>query len=107
MLVPVSNVDGVGLRRAISDDDYSRVVIAARFAAQPSLDPSGTSWLPLPFWLYGVPMALLGDSLTTARGVAFVVGVASAILVWASGRVLGLLPRPALMAGVAAALLPY
>lgn len=93
--------------RAISDDDYSRVVIAARFAAEPSLDPSGTSWLPLPFWLYGVPMALLGDSLTTARGVAFVLGVASAILVWASGRVLGLLPGQALMAGVAAALLPY
>jgi hypothetical protein len=93
--------------RAISDDDYSRVVIAARFAAEPSLDPSGTSWLPLPFWLYGVPMALLGDSLTTARGVAFVLGIASAVLVWAAGRVLGLLPRQALVAGVAAALLPY
>lgn len=93
--------------RAISDDDYSRVVIAARFAASPSLDASGTSWLPLPFWLYGVPMALLGDSLSTARAVAFVLGVASAILVWGAARVLGLLPRQALMAGIAAALLPY
>jgi len=53
--------------RAISDDDYSRVVLAARFADTPSLDPSGTSWLPLPFWFYGALMALLGDSLGVAR----------------------------------------
>lgn len=93
--------------RAISDDDYSRVVIAARFAHVPSLDPSGTSWLPLPFWLYGVPMAVLGDSLTVARGVALVLGVASAVLLWAAARVLGLRAREALVAGAAAALLPY
>src|SRR3954469_25143132 len=76
--------------RAISDDDYSRVVIAARFAHQPSLDPSGTSWLTLPFWLYGVPMAVFDDSLGTARVVAVLLGAASAVLVWASARVLGL-----------------
>ena len=93
--------------RAISDDDYSRVVIAARFAATPALDPSGTSWLPLPFWLYGAPMWLLGDSLVTARAVAGLLGVASAILVWLSGRVLGLGERAALLGALGAALLPY
>jgi hypothetical protein len=93
--------------RAVSDDDYSRVVIAARFAAAPSLDPSGTSWLPVPFWLYGVPMALFGDSLTVARAVAFVLGVASAILVWGAALLLGLTPLTALLGALGAALLPY
>jgi hypothetical protein len=93
--------------RAISDDDYSRVVIAARFAAEPTLDASGTSWLPLPFWLYGVPMWLFGDSLVTARAVAGLLGVLSAVLVWAAGRALGLSARAALVGALAAALLPY
>jgi hypothetical protein len=30
--------------RAISDDDFARVTIAQRFAAAPTLDPSGTCW---------------------------------------------------------------
>jgi hypothetical protein len=33
----------------VSDDDYARVVIAQRLSL--ALDPSGTSWLPFPFWL--------------------------------------------------------
>lgn len=93
--------------RAVSDDDYSRVVIAARFAAAPSLDPSGTSWLPLPFWLYGVAMSLFGDSLATARAVAGVLGVASAILVWLAARLLGLSERVALLGALGAIVLPY
>lgn len=93
--------------RAISDDDYSRVVIAQRFAAAPSLDPSGTSWLPLPFWLYGIPMALFGDSLTTARAVALVLGVGSALLVWLAARLMGLSQRAALLGALAAVVLPY
>jgi hypothetical protein len=93
--------------RAVSDDDYSRVVIAARFAAEPSLDPSGTSWLPLPFWLYGIPMALFGDSLTTARVVACVLGVISALLVWLAARWLGLSARVALLGALGAIVLPY
>ncbi len=93
--------------RAISDDDYARVTIAARFAAQPSPDPSGTSWLPLPFWLYGVPMWLLGDSLTTARAVAVTLGAASAVAVWLSARWLGFAPRTALLGALGATLLPY
>ncbi len=93
--------------RAISDDDYSRVVIAARFAQHPSPDPSGTSWLPLPFWLYGVPMAVLGDSLFVARAVALLLGAASAALVWLCARLLGLGERVALWGALAAVLLPY
>ncbi len=93
--------------RAISDDDYSRVVIAARFAHHPALDPSGTSWLPLPFWLYGVPMALFGDSLTTARVVAVLLGAASSVLVWAAARQLGLSDRAALGGALFAVVLRY
>lgn len=93
--------------RAISDDDYSRVTIAAHFAHHPSPDPSGTSWLPLPFWLYGVPMAVLGDSLGVARGVALVLGAAAAVLVWIAARWLGLSERAALAGALAAVLLPY
>ena len=61
----------------VSDDDYARVVIAQSFAHAPSLDPSGTSWLPFPFWLNGVAMMLLGRSLDTARAIAFGLGVVS------------------------------
>lgn len=93
--------------RAISDDDYSRMVIAARFAQHPSLDPSGTSWLPAPFWLYGVPMALVGDSLVTARAVALAAGAASAVLVWLAARTLGLSERAALGGALGAVVLPY
>jgi len=93
--------------RAVSDDDYSRIVIAAHFAHHPSPDPSGTSWLPLPFWLYGVPMALFGDSLTTARVVALLLGSGAAVVVWAAGRWLGLSERAALAGSLGAVLLPY
>jgi hypothetical protein len=94
--------------RSVSDDDYARVVIAARFAQHPSPDPSGTSWLPLPFWLYGVPMAVFGDSLLVARTVALLLGAASAVVVWLAARVfLGLSERAALWGALGAVLLPY
>jgi 4-amino-4-deoxy-L-arabinose transferase-like glycosyltransferase len=93
--------------RAVSDDDYSRVVIAARFAQHPTLDPSGTSWLPAPFWLYGAPMAVFGDSLLTARVVAVLAGAASAVLVWLAARVLGLSERAAWWGALGAVVLPY
>lgn len=94
--------------RSVSDDDYARVVIAARFAQHPSPDPSGTSWLPLPFWLYGVPMAVFGDSLLVARVVAVLLGAASAVVVWIAARVfLGFSERAALWGALGAVLLPY
>ncbi len=51
---------------AVSDDDFCRITIAQRFAVDPHLDPSGTSWLPLPFWLLGSWFALAGRSLAAA-----------------------------------------
>jgi hypothetical protein len=54
----------------ISDDDYARVTLAQTFVQAPCLDPTGTSWLPFPFWLNGTAMAITGRSLAVARGVA-------------------------------------
>ena len=73
----------------ISDDDYSRVVIAELFAGAPRLDPSGTSWLPFPFWLTGGVMLAVGRSLAVARGVAVVLGVLSIAPVYAALRSIG------------------
>lgn len=63
----------------VSDDDYSRTVIAQTFAHAPRLDPSGTSWLPFPFWITGGAMMVLGRSLMTARVVAWALGVLGAL----------------------------
>src|SRR5690348_6357356 len=51
----------------VSDDDFSRVTIAQTFAVAPRLDPSGTSWLPFPFWWLGGAMIVFGRSLRVAR----------------------------------------
>lgn len=66
--------------QGISDDDFARVVIAQDFAHAPKLDPSGTSWLPFPFWLNGLVMMVLGPTLSVARAVAVLLGVASVLL---------------------------
>jgi hypothetical protein len=55
---------------AISDDDYCRVTIAQRFSVDPHLDPSGTSWLPAPFWILGAALMAFGRSLDVARAAA-------------------------------------
>jgi hypothetical protein len=60
----------------VSDDDYARTVIAERFAHAPRLDPSGTSWLPMPFWIEGAAMMVAGRSLGVARAVAVALGTA-------------------------------
>lgn len=67
--------------RAVSDDDFARVVIAQGFARSPSLDPSGTSWLPLPFWLIGSVMMLAGRDLWVARATAIAVGIVASLLI--------------------------
>ena len=78
------------LRRAgfshVSDDDFARTVIAQEWVASlrgyrfvhelPAfrearwvrvVDPSGTSWLPFPFWTTGAAMMLFGRSIEVAR----------------------------------------
>ena len=64
----------------VSDDDYARTVIAQTFAHAPQLDPSGTSWLPLPFWLDGAVMMVVGRSLAVARAIAFALGASSPLV---------------------------
>src|SRR5688572_26177721 len=93
--------------RALSDDDYARIVIAQRFVAAPALDPSGTSWLPFPFWIYGATMSVFGRDPNVARATAVALGVAGAVLVWNAARWLGAGRRGALAGGLLAAAFPY
>ena len=77
-LAATLSVLGSGFR-AISDDDYARAVIAQRFVTEPRLDPSGTSWLPLPFWVMGGAMVAFGRSLGVARGAAIALALGSGV----------------------------
>jgi hypothetical protein len=93
--------------RAVSDDDFARVVIAEQWAAGPRIDPSGTSWLPVPFWVNGSVFLGVGRGLGVARGVAFLLGIAAILLVhraalWISGD-----RRSALIGGLIAAVFPW
>lgn len=83
--------------QAVSDDDYSRVVIAQLFAVTPKLDPSGTSWLPFPFWLLGGIMMAVGRSLESARLASWAIACGSAALVYLAARRSGLRPHVALL----------
>jgi hypothetical protein len=76
----------------ISDDDFARVVIAQAFAQAPRLDPSGTSWLPFPFWAHGGAMLVAGSSLGVARAFSTALAAASGALLFAAGRALRLPP---------------
>jgi hypothetical protein len=93
--------------RAVSDDDFARVVIAQTWAAAPRLDPTGTSWLPWPFWSSGAVMLLADRSLATARAVAFALGLGAMLLVYASARLLGIERRGAVLGTAVAAVLPW
>jgi hypothetical protein len=81
----------------VSDDDYARTVIAEQFAYAPRLDPSATSWLPLPFWIVGTSMRILGRTLGAARVVAVVLGAAGVVPPFAAMRSAGI-ARPAALA---------
>jgi hypothetical protein len=91
----------------VSDDDYARTVIAEQFAHAPRLDPSGTSWLPFPFWLTGTAMLLAGASLATSRVVAFVAGAASAAAPYLALRAIDVDRAPSFGATAAAMALPW
>ncbi|HVU00933.1 MAG TPA: hypothetical protein VHE30_04245 [Polyangiaceae bacterium] len=91
---------------AISDDDFSRTVIAMNFAHAPRFDPSGTSWLPAPFWISGTAMTAFGRSLEVARVVAFAEGLAFALLVRRGARAFGLERPVAAIAAVVATSVP-
>ena len=91
----------------VSDDDHSRVVIAEQFVASPKLDPSGTSWLPFPFWIHGAVMALFGRSLGTAHATAFVLGVMASVVPYLAARVVSVDRLPALIGAALFALTPW
>ena len=77
--------DSLGFK-ALSDDDFARVTLAQAFSASPGLDPTGSSWLPFPFWVTGTAMAVFGTSLTTAKLTSLVIACASGILLYAAAR---------------------
>jgi hypothetical protein len=91
----------------VSDDDYARTVIAQQFAHAPRLDPSGTSWLPAPFWLEGGAMLVFGRSLEVARAVAVVFGAASVAAPYLAMRALGLSRLAAVLATAFAMTTPW
>ena len=92
---------------AISDDDFARVAIAQSFADSPRLDPSGSSWLPVPFWLMGAPMLVLGKGWGSARGVSLLMGCFAVLSVAGAARWWGLPRRQAITAAAMAAVFPY
>jgi hypothetical protein len=93
--------------RAVSDDDYARVVLAQSFAELPRLDPTGSSWLPFPFWVSGGVAMVFGSSLDVARVAAIVQGVLAVWLVYWAGRLCFAERRQALAGAVLAAALPW
>ena len=92
--------------QALSDDDFARVALAQAFAHTPHLDPTGTSWLPLPFWVNGIAMSVFGRDLAVARAVTIFLGCASSVLLYGAARAAGLQAHTAWAGAVAATLLP-
>lgn len=91
----------------VSDDDFARVTIAQAFAHAPRLDPSGTSWLPFPFWVLGSVMRVAGRSLVVARVASIVLASVAAALPYVALRITGTARRPAMIALAFALLSPW
>lgn len=87
----------------VSDDDYARVTIAETFAHAPRVDPSGTSWLPFPFWWTGTFLAVLGRSLTVATIASILLASLGATLPYLALRSVSV-DRPRALAATAFAL---
>jgi hypothetical protein len=91
----------------VSDDDYARVTIAQAFAHQPAWDPSGTSWLPFPFWVLGSLMAVFGRTLGVARAASIVLASLAAWLPYGALRSAGVRRRNAYVGTAFALLSPW
>lgn len=91
---------------AVSDDDFARVVIAQGFALEPRWDPSGTSWLPVPFYFDGAATSLLGQDLGGARASAIARTGIGTLLLFGAGRLLGLTGLTATLCALFPLLLP-
>lgn len=91
----------------VSDDDFSRVTIAQAFAHAPRLDPSGTSWLPFPFWVLGTVMAVFGRSLAVAQVASIALAAAAATAPYLVLRAIGIPRGRALLASAFALATPW
>jgi hypothetical protein len=91
----------------VSDDDFARVTIAQSFAHAPKLDPSGTSWLPFPFWILGSVMAAFGRSLGVARVASIAVASVAASTPYLALRSSGVPRARALLAMAFALATPW
>jgi hypothetical protein len=91
----------------ISDDDFSRTVIAATFAHAPKLDPSGTSWLPFPFWSVGAVMLVFGRTIAVARITHALLAAVAQALLFVAARGAGASQRRALLMSALCMLLPW
>jgi hypothetical protein len=99
-------VRGLGFDH-VSDDDFARVTIAQSFAHAPKLDPSGTSWLPFPFWALGSVMLAFGRSLSVARTASIGFASAAAVLPYVALRMTGASRLAAMFALAFATLSPW
>jgi hypothetical protein len=103
-------IDALVLRAGfshVSDDDYARTVIAQQFAYAPRFDPSGTSWLPFPFWVAGAWMLAFGRSLGTSRAIAVVLGALGVAAPFGAMRAVGVPRLAAALATSIAMALPW
>ena len=91
----------------VSDDDFARTVIAQGFAHAPRLDPSGTSWLPAPFWLAGAAMRFFGRELSVAVGTNVALAALGAAALYAGMRAAGLARGTAWVACALSAMMPW
>lgn len=91
----------------VSDDDFARVTIAQAFAVAPKLDPSGTSWLPFPFWLLGTALRVAGRTLEAARGASLVFASLAAAMPYVALRAVGVARKIALVATLASLATPW
>lgn len=91
----------------VSDDDFARVTIAQAWAHKPKLDPSGTSWLPFPFWLSGGLMLVSGRSLEMTRAFSISFASVAATVPYVAMRAVGVTRARALAAVAFAILSPW
>ncbi len=91
----------------VSDDDYARTVISERFAFAPSFDPSGTSWLPFPFWITGSAMMLFGRSLETATNVGIAMSALCCAAAYLALRAAQVERMPAIFTTLLAMAMPW
>ncbi|MFO0677586.1 MAG: hypothetical protein U0169_13705 [Polyangiaceae bacterium] len=91
----------------VSDDDFARVVTSQLFAIDAKLDPTGTSWLPFPFWITGTVMKVAGRSIDVAVATGLVLGALASVPVHVVALARGFGRKPVLVAMLVASFVPW